>query len=113
MRFLWFGVLIMNVQVSFLYVSIILFSLIAFLPGHSPKLQSIISKLSATQSDPPFLGAGFVHDLDLDCEPDPQVALQSVQSLQGVQPPFTGSPCSTLKKKLLFSSQYNVLRIHG
>ena len=47
------------------------------------------SAVSPEQSAPPLLGAGSVHDLDLDLDPVPQVRVQEDHKLQLVQPPST------------------------
>ena len=45
--------------------------------------------VSPEQSAPPLLGAGSVHDLDLDLDPVPQVRVHEDHKLQLVHPPST------------------------
>jgi hypothetical protein len=52
-------------------------------------LQSWFSPAKPTQSAPPYCGTGFVHVLDLFCDPPPQVTEHVSQFVQSSQSPST------------------------
>lgn len=57
-------------------------------PGHS-EVQVTLWKGGPSQKAPPFRGAGLVQLRVRRCQPRPQRALQSDQSVQEDQPPLT------------------------
>ena len=52
-------------------------------------LQSCCSPAKPTQAAPPYCGTGFVHVLDLFCDPPPQVTEHVAHFVQSSQPPST------------------------
>ena len=61
-------------------------------------LQSWMSPVKPTQSAPPYCGTGFVHVLDLFCDPPPQVTEHIAQFVQSSQPPSTRSKQTIVEK---------------
>ena len=62
-------------------------------------LQSWFSPAKPTQSAPPYCGTGFVHVLDLFCDPPPQVTEHVAQFVQSFQPPSTRNKLIILSEK--------------
>jgi hypothetical protein len=52
-------------------------------------LQVWLSPEEPTQAAPPYCGTGFVHVLDLFCDPPPQVTEHDAQFVQSSQSPST------------------------
>lgn len=52
-------------------------------------LQACVLELAPEHWFPPYWGAGFVHDLDFDCEPPPHVTEHEPQDVHDVYPPWT------------------------
>jgi hypothetical protein len=57
-----------------------------------------LSPAKPTQSAPPYCGTGFVHVLDLFCDPPPQVTEHVAQLVQSSQSPSTGKKQTIVDK---------------
>jgi hypothetical protein len=73
------------------YVNMLFYTVRFVLPGQDLSLQEERSVLLPLQSDPPSEGSGLLHVRLLVFEPSPQDTEHSVQFVQSLHPPFTGT----------------------
>jgi hypothetical protein len=71
-----------------------------------------MSPAKPTQSAPPYCGAGFVHVLDLFCDPPPQVTEHVAHFVQSFHPPSTrNKEINVDKARLEISTMLQVIQI--